>query len=147
MFKLNQLLAWLMPCCATEHADPEHTRAALSPEHIGILSASCCDSSAPAKDQQLHTNVSAALQRCGDARAIVVTNITAAQSHLRQLEAEPNPHQKRLIDTVVALFQTHGLSIFPVLIINGKVAFYGGVPSTEMICDTLQAQPATTLRG
>jgi hypothetical protein len=147
MFNLNSLLAWLIPCCAKESSDPSHTRAALSPEHIGILSARCCDSSAALRDTQLHANVSAALQRCGDTRSIVVTSITAAQSHLRQLEAEATPEQKRLIETVAALFQTHGLSIFPILIINGRVAFYGGVPNTDMICDTLQAQASAAVRA
>lgn len=64
---------------------------------------------------------------------------------MRSLEAQADPGQKQLIQSVVTLFQANGLSIFPLLIINGRVAFYGGIPTAEMIQERLEKQPLTAL--
>jgi len=120
-------------------------KALLDKNNVGILSAACCDSTAGPKDEGLKQNLLKAMEQASDPRAVIVETITNAQQHMRTLEAQADAGQKQLIQNVVALFQANGLSIFPLLIVNGRVAFYGGVPSVEMIQEKLQKQPLTAL--
>lgn len=141
MLKPSALLSWLIPCCATHSSDPGTMKALLDKNNIGILSAACCDSTAGPKDEALKASLRQAMERTGDRRAVVVETITSAQQHMRALEAQADLGQKLLIQNVVTLFQANGLSIFPVLIINGRVAFYGGVPPIAQIEERLYRQP------
>jgi hypothetical protein len=147
VLKPNALLRWLLPCCSTGPSDASTVKALLDKNNIGVLSAACCDATAGPKDEGLKKNLLDAMQQCGDSRPVIVETITAAQSHLRALELQADDGQKRLIQNVIALFQANGLSIFPLLIINGRVAYYGGVPSAEMIAERLQQQPLSALRA
>jgi hypothetical protein len=122
-------------------------RALLDKNNIGILSAACCDTTAGPKDEALKASVRQAMERTGDCRAVVVETITSAQQHMRALEAQADLGQKLLIQNVVTLFQANGLSIFPLLIINGRVAFYGGVPTLDLIEQRLQRQPMKVLES
>lgn len=144
---LKPLLSWLLPCCATGNSDPATMKALLDAKNIGILSAACCDATAPQKDEQIKANLQQAMQQAGDSRPVVFETITAAQQHLRTLESQADEAQKRLIGNVVMLFQSHGLSIFPLLIIDGRVAYYGGVPTAEMIQQRLQRRPLSALNA
>lgn len=145
MIKPSALLSWLIPCCATGSSDASAMKALLDKNNVGILSAACCDSTAGPKDEGLKQNLLKAMEQASDPRAVIVETITNAQQHMRTLEAQADAGQKQLIQNVVALFQANGLSIFPLLIVNGRVAFYGGVPSVEMIQEKLQKQPLTAL--
>jgi len=145
VFKPSSLISWLMPCCATGSSDPSAMKALLDKNNVGILSAACCDSTAGPKDEGLKQNLLKAMEQTGDPRPVVVETITSAQQHMRTLESQADAGQKQLIQSVVALFQANGLSIFPLLIVNGRVAYYGGVPSVEMIQERLQKQPLTAL--
>ena len=145
MFKPSALLSWLVPCCATGSSDPGAMKALLDKNNVGILSAACCDSTAGPKDEGLKQNLLKAMEQAGDQRAVIVETITSAQRHMRTLESQADAGQKQLIQNVVALFQANGLSIFPLLVVNGRVAYYGGVPSVEMIQEKLQKQPVTAL--
>jgi hypothetical protein len=135
----------LLPCCATGSSDPSSVKALLDKKNIGVLSAACCDSTAGPKDEGLKKNLFDAMKRAGDNRAVIMETITSAQKHMRALESQAEAGQKQLIQNVVALFQANGLSIFPLLIINGRVAYYGGVPSAEIIQERLQKQTLTAL--
>ena len=126
-------LSRLLPCCATGTDDTQRLQALLDKQNIGILSAACCDATGATKEAQLKNNLLQAMERESDARPVVVETITAAQRNMRQLETQADAQQKRLIANVVQLFQSNGLSIFPILIINGRVVCYGGVPSVELI--------------
>ena len=147
MLKPSALLSWLIPCCATNSSDPSTMRALLDKNNIGILSAACCDATAGPKDEALKASVRQAMERTGDRRAVVVETITSAQQHMRALEAQTDLGQKLLIQNVVTLFQAKGLAIFPLLIINGRVAFYGGVPPIAQIEERLQRQPMKVLES
>lgn len=147
MLKPSALLSWLIPCCATSSSDPSTMQALLDKNNIGILSAACCDSTAGPKDEALKVSVRQAMENTGDRRAVVVETITSAQQHMRALEAQADLGQKLLIQNVVTLFQANGLSIFPLLIINGRVAFYGGVPTIASIEQRLQRQPLKILES
>jgi hypothetical protein len=144
VFKPSSLISWLIPCCATGSSDPGTIKALLDKNNVGILSAACCDSTAGQKDEGLKQNLLKAMELTGDTRPVIVETITSAQQHMRTLESQADADQKKLIQSVVALFQANGLSIFPLLIVNGRVAYYGGVPSVEMIQEQLQKQPLTT---
>jgi hypothetical protein len=122
-------------------------RALLDKNNIGILSAACCDTTAGPKDEALKASLRQAMENTGDRRAVVVETITSAQRHMRALEAQADLGQKLLIQNVVSLFQANGLSIFPLLIINGRVAFYGGVPTLALIEQRLQRQPMKVLES
>ena len=147
MLKPSALLSRLIPCCATASSDPGTLKALLDKNNIGILSAACCDSTAGPKDEALKASVRQAMENTGDRRAVVVETITSAQQHMRSLEAQADLGQKLLIQNVVTLFQANGLSIFPLLIINGRVAFYGGVPTIALIEQRLQRQPMKVLES
>lgn len=141
MIKPTAVLNWLLPaCCASGNSDPGTLKALLEATNIGVLSAACCDTTAGAKDQALLSNLQQALQAEGDQRAVVFETITSAQKHMRTLQAVAGPEQQKLIARVVALFQANGLSIFPLLIIDGRVAYYGGAPSVEAIRERLQSR-------
>lgn len=141
MIKPTALLSWLMPsCCAAGASDPATFQALLDPKNIGVLSAACCDSTAAAKDEALMTNLRQALQAEGDQRAVIQETITAAQKHIRTLQADAGVDQHKLVGSVVALFQANGLSIFPMLIVDGRVAYYGGAPTVEAIRERLQSR-------
>ncbi|WP_157264186.1 hypothetical protein [Azohydromonas aeria] len=143
------MLCWLLPGCGTgtgtKSYDAESVRALLDKDNIGILSASCCDATSSPRDEELKANLLQAMQQAEIERAVVCQTITAAQRHLRELSTSADGPQKQLIANVTTLFQSHGLGIFPLLIINGRVAFYGGVPSVEQIRQRLQRQPLTSL--
>lgn len=143
--KPTSLLSRLLPCCASASSDPSTVQALLDKNNVGILSAACCDATAAPKDEELKANVLQAMQTSADVRPLVFETITAAQRHLRDVSATADDGQKRLVASVVTLFQTHGLSIFPILIINGRVAYYGGVPNAQMIQQRLQQQPLTAV--
>jgi len=147
VLKPSALLSWLIPCCATGSSDPSTMMALLDKNNIGILSAACCDSTAGAKDEALQESLREAMARTGDRRAVVVETITAAQQHMRALQAQADLGQKLLIQNVVTLFQANGLSIFPLLIINGRIAFYGGVPTIAHIEQRLQRQPLKVMES
>lgn len=141
MIKPTAVLSWLMPsCCAADSSDPRTFKALLEASNVGVLSAACCDSTAAAKDQALMANLQQAMQAEGDQRAVIFETITSAQKHIRTLQAVAGAEQHKLIGGVVALFQANGLSIFPLLIIDGRVAYYGGAPTVEAIRERLQAR-------
>lgn len=141
------MLSWLLPGCGGDAKadDAEAVRALLDRENVGILSASCCDATSAPRDEELKANLLQAMQDAGMERAVVCQTITTAQRHLRELSGTVDGPQKQLIANVTTLFQSHGLGIFPLLIIHGRVAFYGGVPSVEQIRQRLQRQPLTSL--
>jgi hypothetical protein len=145
MLNPSELLSMLLPCCATNTSDPSTLKALLDRNNVGVLSAACCDSTAGPKDERLKKNLLDAMEKSGDNRAVIVETITSAQKHMRALASQADPNQKRLIESVITLFNANGLGIFPLLIINGRVAYYGGVPSAEMIQESLQKQPLTAL--
>lgn len=145
MFNAQSLLSRLMPCCATGSTDAGTIKALLDKDSIGILSAACCDATAAPKDENLRSNLLEAMENVRETRPVVIATITSAQRHMREVEGQADAAQKRLIGSVTSLFQANGLSIFPLLIVNGRIAYYGGVPSVEMIQQTLQKRPLTAL--
>lgn len=100
---------------------------------IVILSASCCNPLAIPGDNKLKKNVTGALTNLGIDLEVHLVTITSAQSHMNSLPAQ----HKELGNKLMGLFQSKGIGAFPALIINGKIAFYGGVPQVEQIQEKL----------
>ncbi len=129
-------------CCPDNVPALPATQVLFGRDTIGILSASCCDATAAIRDDELNANLRGAMAIADDRRPVVFENITAAQRRMRQLDANADIGQKALANQVASLFQANGLSVFPMLVINGRLAFYGGVPSVEMIQQKLQLPAA-----
>jgi hypothetical protein len=113
----------------------------LGPGRVGVLSAACCDANSAARDEQLRANLASALQQTGSHHRPVHSTLTLARHQLRQLGTRIDGPAAAFRDDLATLFQTHGLAAFPLLIVDGRIAFYGGVPSTEAIGHKLLSQP------
>lgn len=113
-------------------------RAVMRSDSIGIISASCCAPLAAKQDDILRANVEIALEETGAALPVTLISITEAQKALTRVKnGELEPSEYRLVEQIQSLVATQGLSIFPILIVNRKLAFYGGVPGPEKIVSKL----------
>ncbi len=101
---------------------------------VVILSGVCCNPFSYSTEEQLQKNIRSALKTLNIESGIHIITITEAQHSLQTLPKE----YLSLVDNIVAIFQSMGLKAFPAIIINGKLAFYGGIPSIEMIQDKLR---------
>ena len=110
---------------------------AFDPNVIGVLSASCCNATSATLDTQVMTNLQAAMALACDHRLVIVENVTSLRKNMKQLRANADSGRRALLESIQALFQDNGLSVFPMLIINGRVAFYGGVPEVDRILEVL----------
>lgn len=146
MFNASSLLRFFKSGCSTGSCDTaqSNVQELLSHQKVGILSASCCDATTQAKDEQLASNLSAAMEKAGVERQVVFSTITATRQQLRDLGAQVDDDVKTFKENLAGLFQGQGLSAFPILMVDGKIAFYGGVPSVDMIAQKLQAPPPGT---
>ncbi len=110
----------------------------INKEKIGILTASCCDHTMQAKDQELLFNLSTAMKNASIERQIVCATITSARQQFQDLGSQVGDDMNSFKESLNGLFQGQGLAAFPMLLIEGKIAFYGGVPSVELISDKLK---------
>lgn len=124
--------------CGIRSADevPEKLLRALSPGEVALISASCCVSNATALDQALKENLRAASGNTDSRQPIEVT-ITEARRALPHLQRHLDPQQEAVVEKIQALVTNHGVGIFPLLLVGGQIAFYGGVPSVDMIAAKL----------
>ena len=148
MFNTRSLLSFFRPRSSADSCEvgAGSVQDLLSKEKIGILSASCCDATTQAKDEQLAANLSSAMEKAGVEHQVVLSTITSTRQQLRDLGAEVGDDVKIFKENLAGLFQGQGLAAFPILLVNGKIAFYGGVPSVEMIVQKLQSPPPGGLK-
>jgi hypothetical protein len=106
----------------------------LQPGGIGVLSAACCYAGAKALDDTLVADLKAAGVSADE---IKMENITTAQQALPLMMVKLNASQRTLVQTITGLFMRNGLSVFPMLIVNGEIAFYGGSPGKEALAQKL----------
>lgn len=111
---------------------------------VGMVSASCCDSGSQARDEEMMKNVSQAIELVYSNHTVVASTITEVRKQLRALDATGDDALERFKDALTTLFQGRGLSAFPLLLIDGRIAFYGGVPTAAAIAEAL-AVPAGTV--
>lgn len=112
-------------------------RAVLREDAIAIISASCCAPMASEKDEALKNNIVAALKDSGRSGAYSFISITDAQRALPRVTPELEPAAQRVITQIQMLVSSQGFSIFPILVIDRKVSFYGGIPTPDMIKEKL----------
>lgn len=119
----------------------------LSPGNIGYLSASCCNPAAVPDDEELTRNVEQAQERLGLSLELFKETLTHAQASLPSTAGSLDEQQKGVVGKVMTLFSTRGLEAFPMLFIDGDLAFYGGTPTvdqiTERMRDTLAGEKAS----
>lgn len=91
---------------------------------IVILSGACCIPSLAASDKHMEKNIQEALERSGinaKIRTITLSSVLQGKDLVEQ-QGQVN-----------ALFQKHGVKFAPALLIDGKLQFMGGVPTTDQI--------------
>jgi hypothetical protein len=101
---------------------------------IIILSGLCCNPLSYGIDEKLKNTVNQALATVNKAAEVRTISVTEAREHLSTLSDK----HSLLVENIQSVFQSHGLKAFPALIINGKLAFYGGAPSADMLVDKLR---------
>jgi hypothetical protein len=116
-------------------------RSILSDHGIGIVSASCCAPMAAQNDKALEKNLHQALVESDRAPDYQVISITDAQKALGKLKQELTPAQQRLVMQIQGMVSTQGFSVFPILMLGGRIAYYGGLPTPEMIAEKLPSAP------
>lgn len=117
----------------------DQLRQALSKNSVAIVSASCCMQGTAETDAALESVVRAAL----DSRALdwplLTVTVTQAQSSLPAVTRSLDPQGAAVAQQVSDLFMSHGLTAFPVLIVNQQVIAYGGVPHVDLVLKALPA--------
>jgi hypothetical protein len=111
----------------------------LTPGNVGYLSASCCNPAAGPADEQLVGNVHDAMAQLDIDLELHKETLTHAQAGMRSARAKLDTQQMAVVNKVTSLFSTQGLGAFPMLFVNGDLAFYGGIPSTTQIADYMRA--------
>ncbi len=111
-----------------------HLRSVMYEGGIGIVSAKCCSPLASQSDEKLKNNVDIALKNSGSNISVMTISITDARKALSKIKSgDLEPSEHRLVEQIQSLVSTQGFNIFPILIINRKIAFYGGIPEPEKI--------------
>lgn len=130
-------------CGPAETGDIEaRLRATLQPGGVGVISASCCSPGAVELDEKMLSAANGALQELDATQSCLLISITDAQRVLSKLTPTLSPAEQRLVTQIQSLVATQGFSVFPVLVVDQKIAFYGGVPSAEMVAAKLPAAAA-----
>jgi hypothetical protein len=108
--------------------------------NVGYLSASCCNPAAVPDDERLVANVKAAMQDLSLDLEIHKETLTHAQAGMRSAKARLSPEQMAVVNKVTSLFATRGLDAFPMLFVDGDLAFYGGLPSAAEIAEHMSGR-------
>lgn len=122
-------------------ADIAQVKRALGNDAVVVLSASCCMPGTNEVDEQIEKAAQAALAAAKLEWPVLTVTVTTAQTILPKITSELNAAEGALAQQVSELFMAHGLSAFPIVIVDQKLLSYGGVPDQAMIQGAL---PATT---
>lgn len=122
-------------------ADIAQVKRALGNDAVVVLSASCCMPGTNEVDEQIEKAAQAALAAAKLDWPVLTVTVTTAQTILPKITSELNAAEGALAQQVSELFMAHGLSAFPIVIVDQKLLSYGGVPDQAMIQGAL---PATT---
>ncbi|MDU9390485.1 hypothetical protein [Pseudomonas sp. zfem002] len=122
-------------------ADIAQVKRALGNDAVVVLSASCCMPGTNEVDEQIEKAAQAALAAAKLDWPVLIVTVTTAQTILPKITSELNAAEGALAQQVSELFMAHGLSAFPIVIVDQKLLSYGGVPDQTMIQGAL---PATT---
>lgn len=123
---------------ATTDDTAQTLRDTLKPGGVGVISASCCSPGSVESDKRMLSAANAALQEQGREPSCLLVSITDAQRALPKVAPGLSPAEQRLVTQIQSLVSTQGFSVFPVLVVDQKIAFYGGVPTSRMVADKLR---------
>jgi len=123
-------------------ADIAQVKRALGNDAVVVLSASCCMPGTNEVDEQIEKAAQAALAAAKLDWPVLTVTVTTAQTILPKITSELNAAEGALAQQVSELFMAHGLSAFPIVIVDQKLLSYGGVPDQAMIQGAL---PTTTV--
>ena len=117
--------------------DINQVKRALGTEAVVVVSASCCMPGTSQVDEQIEATARAALTEAELDWPVMTLTVTTAQSILPKISAELNAQEAELARQVSELFMAHGLSAFPIVIVDQILLSYGGVPEQAMILSAL----------
>ncbi len=123
-------------------ADIAQVKRALGNDAVVVLSASCCMPGTNEVDEQIEKAAQAALAAAKLDWPVLTVTVTTAQTILPKITSELNAAEGALAQQVSELFMAHGLSAFPIVIVDQKLLSYGGVPDQAMIQGALPASTA-----
>lgn len=143
MFGLQALRQLFNPTSAAATGDTVRLDELLGKGSVAVVSAACCDAMSTPKDEELAANLSSALESTNLQRPVAFGTLTGTRQQLRDAGSALDSVALDFRDQLSALFQTEGLAAFPLLLVDGRVAFYGGVPSVEAIAEKLTSTLAS----
>lgn len=123
------------PTTSNAAAEPAALELALQPRSVAVVSIACCGMGRAEDDAVALRAVNDGLQLAqADGNAVLVSAMDA-QRYAGSVPASAEPPVKRLVQQIVALYTQHGFAAFPIVLIDRRVAFYGGVPSAEQFAE------------
>ena len=97
---------------------------------IVVISMSCCNPALKPQDQQYR-------QRIEEALAIAKVTAQVEMASATDTMHEMSDEQAKKI---MPLFRKHGAAINPLMLIDGDIVFYGGVPTREKLIEAISAK-------
>jgi hypothetical protein len=137
MFGLQALRKLFNPSSAPTTADTSTLDDMIGRGSVAVISAACCDAMSTPKDEELAANLVAALDKASLQRPVAFGTLTGTRQQLRDAGSTLEGVALEFRNQLGALFQAEGLAAFPLLLVDGRIAFYGGVPSVDAIAQKL----------
>ena len=121
----------------TSKEDINQVKRALGSHAIVVVSASCCMPGTSQVDEEIEATARNALAETTLDWPVITITVTTAQSILPKISAELSVNARELASQVSELFMTHGLSAFPIIIVDQTLVSYGGAPDQAIILSAL----------
>jgi hypothetical protein len=129
-------------------AEDERFLEILRPGGLAVLSASCCNPTAHAVDEQLLGRLRSACEAVGrDPLSIRVETITDCRAAISRLMPNLEEREGALVQKITALFMSSGMDVFPMVIVDGELAFYGGAPEQDKLEGKLRGTSSVQAAG
>jgi hypothetical protein len=97
---------------------------------ITLISMSCCNPALRPQDQQYKKRVEEALATAKVTGQIELASATDMMHSMSDVQAKK----------IMPLFKKHGAAVAPIMLIDGDIVFYGGVPTLEKLVETISAR-------
>jgi len=97
--------------------------------NVIILSGACCNPKLTDLDNKIRERITEIAKNKNLQPSIKVLAATSSMGGLGL--------GKEIDDAVLGLIKSRGMNVLPVVIINGKIAFYGGLASASLIEDKI----------
>lgn len=134
------MFKWL-PCCSSKPEGKTGSppiEQALQANAVAVISMACCMPGSESADDATIAAVTQGMQTLGEPTTPVVVSATDAQKLAMGVPAHYDEASRRVVEQVMALFTQHGMGVFPVVIIDRQIAFYGGSPTADQVVSRVQ---------